>query len=411
MSSRSLSLPTIPNSLAGTSLNSHLDRDLRRGSRPLVDIIWNTTLVCPWDCAVCCVDAVHVTRRGSLVSIRSRGLELSEYLIFDGSRGTIYDQAAAKRQADGHELSLSEKLRVLDHLVGFTPKIDISGGDPLAVSENFELLKEASRRFGRDQITLTATGAGLAHYSVDQVGPLIGEFNFTYDGTRERPSDLRPAAYAAGNLAFARRYAASGVRTRAECPLSQQNVDPVLLEKIYMDLHDAGIDKLLIMRLFPSGRGCQTASAAPDATGYLEAIATLRALEAKYGSPRIKLQCALRHLDSSVAAANPCDMVRESFGLMADGTLLASPWAVGPKGQPLDDVWVLGNLAREPLATILASERVKRLLNRLDDNWGHCKLHAYVNGAHEDPIERILGATDPMYNNRSYEQAALQEAK
>lgn len=376
----------------------------REGERQPIDIVWNTTLVCPWDCAVCCVDAVHVTKREGQVVLRSLGLQLSESIPVDPARGSIYDQAAHHRQKHGQELTFAEKIQVLGHLDGYTPKIDISGGDPLAVWENYDLLKVASQRFGRAQITLTATGAGLARYTPQDIAPYIGEFNFTVDGTKDHPTDLRPAAYAAANLQRAKQYAMHGVATRAECPLSKQNVDPTVLEQIYVGLHDAGIDKLLVMRLFPSGRGCNVAAATPTVKQHVRAIDHLRTLEARYKRPRVKLQCALRHLENRLASQNPCDMVRESFGLMPDGTLLASPWAVGPKGAPLDDVWVLGNLARQPMTEILQSERAKRFLDRLDDNWGHCKLHAYVNGVHPDRFERMFEASDPLYRSLAQQE-------
>lgn len=362
-----------------------------------VDIVWNTTLVCPWDCSCCCVDAVYVSKQGSRVILRSRGLELSESIPFDDTRGTIFDQAASKRQRDGRELTLAQKLRVLDHFDGFDPKLDISGGDPLSIAENYELLKSASTRFGRRRITLTATGAGLSRYRPDEVGPLIGELNFTYDGTRANPTDLRPAKYAEGNLARAKQFASLGVATRAECPLSTQNANGTMLDEIYLNLHDAGIDTLLVMRLFPSGRGCNVAAATPSPSQHRAAIARLRNIEARYGRPRLKLQCALRFMDDSTVADNPCDLLRESFGLMADGTLLASPWAIGPTGRPLDDVWVLGNLAEHSLAHILESERAERFYARLDENFGHCKLHAFVNSPKRDPLERIFDGSDPLY--------------
>jgi MoaA/NifB/PqqE/SkfB family radical SAM enzyme len=401
----SISLPTIQSFTGRTASGSCgggiLDCLLHRA----VDIIWNTTLVCGFDCACCCVDAVHARKQGGRVVLRSRGLELEQSFPFDATRGTVFDQAALKRQEDGDELSFSQKMQVLTHLDGFVPKIDVSGGDPLSVTENYELLKEASRRFGRSQITLTATGAGLARYAPTEVSEFIGELNFTYDGTRDRPTDLRPATYASGNLAQAKQYAALGVATRAECPLSTQNCDASLLTQIYHDLHEAGIDKLLVMRLFPSGRGCQVAAATPTDAQHREAIDCLRNLEARYTTPKVKLQCALRHLDAPEAAVNPCDMVRESFGLMADGTLLASPWAVGPKGGPLHDVWVLGNLARTPLVDILRSERVMRFANRLDENRGHCKFQAFVSSTQEHPFDRMFDHSDPLYTS-----AVLQEA-
>lgn len=396
--SRSLRLPTFSTADSGAAPITQ-----KRGR--VVDIIWNATLICPWDCAVCCVDAVHVKRQATFVTLRSRGLELTERIPFDPTQGTIYDQAAAKRQRDGRELTLQQKLRVLDHLDGFAPKIDISGGDPLAVSENLELLRATSRRFGPKRVTLTATGAGLSRHAPEKIAPYIGELNFTYDGTRERPTDLRPASYAAGNLAMAKRYAALGIATRAECPLSTQNADLGLLEQIYTDLHRAGIDKLLVMRLFPSGRGCNVTLSTPSVAQHIEAIAHLRTLEARFGSPKVKLQCALKHLDGGLALNNPCDMVHESFGLMADGTLLASPWAIGPKGEPLSDAWVLGNLAQQTMAEILSSDRVKRMAKLLDNNWGHCKFLAYSNGDHPDPFERIFGNTDPMYTAHLMKEA------
>ncbi|MFO1078013.1 MAG: hypothetical protein U1E73_09865 [Planctomycetota bacterium] len=187
------------------------------------------------------------------------------------------------------------------------------------------------------------------------------------------------------------------MKTRAECPLTQHNIQPAILTQIYLDLHSAGIDKLLVMRLFPSGRGAGIAASVPSAQQYREAIALLRALQDTHGFPKIKLQCALKHIEGTAGGENPCDMVRESFGLMASGLLLASPWAIGPHGSPLDDAWVLGNLATTHLSQILTSERAQRFANRLDENLGHCKLHAFVNAANADPIERMLAKADPLY--------------
>ena len=39
-----------------------------------IDIIWNLTRVCPWDCKVCYVDAAHVAIKNDLIVIRSSGL-------------------------------------------------------------------------------------------------------------------------------------------------------------------------------------------------------------------------------------------------------------------------------------------------------------------------------------------------
>lgn len=48
-----------------------------------VDLIYNTTLVCPWDCAVCCVDAILVKKIGHELKIRSHGLDKTETFPLD----------------------------------------------------------------------------------------------------------------------------------------------------------------------------------------------------------------------------------------------------------------------------------------------------------------------------------------
>lgn len=369
--------------------------------RRKVDIIWNTTRVCPWDCAICCVDAVHVTRIKELVQIRSRALKVVEGVKRRVDVPSIYDQAAAHLQAQGLELNLEGKFAVLDHLEGFQVKIDISGGDPLAVTENFSLLQEASRRLGREQVTLTTTGAGLVagHYPVSKISPLIGELNFTYDSVLTRGNLNRPDGYAVGNLRKATQFARAGVRTRAECPLTTENIGDDNLRQLYLNLHNAGIHKLLLMRLFAVGRGTFDPAAVPSAEQYRRAIAVFREMEAIYKSPVLKMQCALKHFEAPAAGVNPCDLVRESYGLMADGTLLASPWAVGGEGKPLHEVFVLGNLARTHLREILESSRVREYERRQDENFGHCKIQAFLASKKGNSFERIFDKADPLYVN------------
>jgi hypothetical protein len=122
-------------------------------------------------------------------------------------------------------------------------------------------------------------------------------------------------------------------------------------------------------------------------------------MEAKYGGPVVKVQCALKFFDTPGLGTNPCDMVHESFGLQPDGTLLASPWAVGPHGSPLHDVWVLGNLATTPMTEILRSEKVTGIENRLDENFGHCKIHAFLASRRAAAEDRILDRADPLYDD------------
>ena len=364
-----------------------------------VDIIYNTTLVCPWDCDICCVDAVHVKKDGKDVVLRSHGLIESEILERPDNKTSVYDVAAQHRQKMGLELDLAGKKTVIDHLAGFDAKLDISGGDALSVTENMELLKYASSKLGRFNVTLTVTGAGSSRYSAHSIAPHVGEFNFTFDAERLDDVALRPSGYASGNLKKATKFAKLGVPTRAEVPLTKAILNQDHLHRLYMTLHQAGIDKLLLMRLFPVGRGSLHQDEVPSVQEYRRTIKCLEALERIHGRPEIRLQCALKHLDNRLASdgGNPCDLVRESYGLMADGTLLASPWAINGVGRPLGEEWVLGNLAEASLEEILSGDHVKTFARRGDENHGHCKIFAYLYSQLLDPLDRIFDLSDPLY--------------
>lgn len=383
-----------------------VDREERKGR--FVDIIWNVTLVCPWDCDICCVDAVHVVKKRQIIQLRSQGLTRIDEIAHQPGKGSIFDQAMMHRQQEGKELRFEQKLQILQHLDGFQPKIDFSGGDPLSVSENYKVMQIASQRFGKEAITLTATGAGLARYVVEDIAPFIGELNFTYDNPLADGYQCRPAGYADGNLRKAAKFAQAGVKTRGECPLTVHNAQDETLRRIYLNLHDAGIDKLLLMRLFPSGRGVFRPEDAPTPALYRRSIDLLREMEAQYKYPQLKLQCALKFFDRKDLAENPCDLLRESFGLMTDGTLLTSPWAVGGHGRPIDDAWVLGNLAQTPLQEILETAKAKEYEKRLDENFGNCKIFSFLHSKRDKPLDRIFDTADPLYSpaHRPEEKAA-----
>ncbi len=361
---------------------------------PKVDLIWNMTLVCPYDCAVCCVDAVHVQRRAGRIELRSEAGSRS--IARDPSAGSIFEQAGRFRQRQGLELALARKLRILDHLEGFSPRLDFSGGDVLVMAENLEVIREAARRFGRDAITVTATGAGVSKASMAALPAIVGHFNFTFDGTGDSAGN-RPRGYASSNLRAGKRLAAAGVAVRAELPLTRANATMGELTRIYETLRENEVDQILTMRLFPVGRGAGRLDQVPTPREYLAAIACLRELELRHGRPKVRLQCALRHLEASSGVENPCNAVTESFGIGPDGTLLRSAWAIDRRGKPLDPSWILGNVAERPLKHILATDRVHEMRERADENFGHCKVFAFLNGTSRDPAERFYERADPLH--------------
>jgi MoaA/NifB/PqqE/SkfB family radical SAM enzyme len=367
--------------------------------RRKVDIIFNLTLVCQWDCEVCCVDAIHVQRKNGHAVLRSEGLTKETRIPIKPGDDNVYELAYRHRAAQGLELTFEHKKRAIDNLEGFDARVDISGGDALLLRDNFQILKYASERLGKSNVSLTATGAGSSHYSATQLAPLVDEYNFTFDAESAFDVANRPSGYALGNLKKAEAFVKLGAKTRAELPLTKSIMSEDHLARVYKLLHQKGIGKLLLMRLFPVGRGSGLPQEIPSPADYRRTIEAMRRLEAVYKTPVLKLQCALKHLTGEPLANNfnPCDLVHESFGLMADGTLLASPWAINGRGRPLDPVWILGNLAQTPLGEILASEKALEYKRRADENFGHCKIFSYLHGTSPRKMDRLFENADPLY--------------
>ncbi len=377
------------------------------------DFIWNITLVCPWNCEFCCTDAVHVTKVNGKSVIYEKGLtdiieieNTSNYeenfmfqkILSDGLKITKYDLALIDRQKRNVEILYDEKLTLLDNLGKTKVCIDFAGGDPLSCYENFLIIKAASEKFGKESVSITSTGFSISRYGVETVANIIGEFEFTFDENSHKPPTHRPDGYNVSNLKFAKMFAQHGVKTKAQLPIHEGNISANVIESIYLSLAEANIDELLLMRTFPVGRGMafilQHGMYIQD--DYRKVIEIYRSLENKRGGPRVRLQCALKHLENTNFEKNPCDLMRESYGINAKGNLLLSAWATDSQGDPLSDDFVLGNLHQMSFKEILGTQKAKRYFAKLDDNFGHCKIFAYImsaTGTEKDIFEK----NDPLY--------------
>jgi len=278
-----------------------------------LDIIWNMSLICPWDCSICCVDAVNVKYKDDKIKIFSEGLTREETVDRDRSLG-VYDQALKIRQEKELELSLEEKLQVLDNLEGVDFEIDFSGGDPLVCSENLEVIRYAANKYERENFAITTTGVGLSKIKAEQLIPYISKLEFTYDNAEEKFDPIRPQGYNNSNLKKASLLNRGGIKVKALMPLSKRNISPRILRLLYENLHVAGIREVELMRYFPVGRGLGKNEEMPSREEYEMAIEIFYEMERRYNLPKVKLQCALKCLYNT-SNENPCNLYRESFGI------------------------------------------------------------------------------------------------
>lgn len=370
-----------------------------------LDIIWNITLVCPWDCEFCCTDAVHVSKKfgeiiateHSLTSERVVDTRLSE--LFKEKYPTVeptqFDLALLDRQLREVEPNLENKLQILKNLEGYDVSIDFAGGDPLSCYENYLVIKEASKLFGADNISITSTGYSIKRYELSELAEYIGEYEFTYDESHTTTPCTRPNGYNGSNIKIAERFAQIGIRTKAQLPLHVGNIESININKIYAELDSRGIDELLLMRTFPVGRGIKYSQKHNlDREALRHAINKFTELS-EQGRTKVRLQCALKHLTNSNLVLNPCDMMRESFGINYKGELLLSAWANNSVGLPLGDEFVIGSLVTDSFLELSISPNFQELERKMNENFGHCKIFSYMYGG--KTRDSLFKTTDPLY--------------
>lgn len=282
-----------------------------------IPLIWNITQACPWNCSFCCINAYYLP-------------------VFSEAVGSELEGIKKKKI----ELSLEDKLRIVDNLDMPNFDIDVSGGEPLLFSENVGIIERLSKKFGRNNISITTTGRGLALVDKDTLKEIVGEVGFTYDFPYE-PNSLRPKGYNSSNLEQIKQVVKiGGMRTMAQIPLTKLNVDEGIIRDVYRNLSHAKVERLHLMKFFPVGRGAHRLDLSLTDQEYQTAIKMYKKMESPEG-PRVYVQTALRDSDKNSS----------HFNITFRGLLLSDPWAYNHHGEPLDE-FILSDLRYQKFSEI-----------------------------------------------------------
>lgn len=281
-------------------------------------VIWNITNKCPYSCSFCCLDANSPTK----------------------------------------DISLEEKLAVIENIDVLNVSLDISGGDPLMFDENLELIRRISKKLGKDSISITSTGKGLERINLEDLSSHVCEVGFTYDFPHE-PSPDRPLGYNSHNLELAREVKKAGIRTMAQVPLIRSNFSKEIIEEIYKNLYEIGADKLLIMRFSESGRGISRKELSLNQNEIDQSLGHYRQLEKEYGTPKIRTTPSVK--------GKFLGKILTSLNISNNGLLLSNPWSYTSGGVP-EDYAVLGDLTNEKFSNMAGRNVYQRFLIQLRRN-------------------------------------------
>lgn len=287
-----------------------------------LDVIWNLTRQCNWNCSDCCMNSI---KNNSLT-------DLKPYL-----------------QASGKELCKSEKLKTLKDLTNNNCSIDFSGGNPILCKEDREIINEALKLLSCKKICVSIPGCNLTY---DRINTLkgVGKIHITVD---ELPynskNNSKPFGFNELAAKTIEKCIALGKDVRVVTVL-KRNTNFSSLSNIYEYLCKIGIREWQLLQLYPVGRAADKWSDTIDVEQQQSFINFLKTLR---GSTEVKFQHSFKGIFENII----CPSIKGSIGILPDGNVVACPWGLNSNGEPIDENFVLGKIPEQKIADILASER------------------------------------------------------
>lgn len=312
-----------------------------------MDVIWNLTKACPWDCAICSVPALHVC---------------------DTTAEYIY----SKQKEKGKELTLAEKFTVLKSLADRNFEIDFSGGDPLYYDEDFRVIEQATRWLPARKIGVSMTGSKITDAKLKPLKE-VSVVEFTLDNLPERENPFRPRGYNLASMIAMKKCVTVGIKTRAVTVLYSTTILKENLESVYYWLCENNITEWELLRFYPVGKGAKLLRITPSDSEYLSAMDFLRKL---HGFTRIFFQHSLKILEGTIR----CPAAIEAIGILPGGEVTACAWAMNNDTLPFKEFY-LGKLPEDDLDEIIdRAQKIPEYSKRAK----FCRVIAYLNQKYKE---------------------------
>lgn len=296
-------------------------------------IVWNLTRRCAWDCEFCCVGAI----------------KLSKCINTNGNKEQFND-----------ELNFNEKLQILHKLDHEKYCIDFSGGEIFIDKSNVDLIIAASQLFGKENVSLSSSGAYLTDEIIEILRSTINDIELTLDTHPDQNYSLRPSGYHNCAARAIKKLKNSGITVGVQTVLTKNNIDFDSLINLYNWLESNNVDKWSLLRFFPSGRGAQKFdNLVPSHKDYCDTIEMIKSFSAN-SRMDVHFQYLLPNHEGYT---NECRCVKKSLGILPNGNVTSCFWAIDQNMSPIDNKFLLGNLHESNFDEIMNSDNAKYWLN------------------------------------------------
>ncbi|MCX6803504.1 MAG: radical SAM protein [Candidatus Diapherotrites archaeon] len=314
-----------------------------------MEICWNLVHCCPFSCKICMVNPATVNNANK-------------------------DLLNSKLQKSGQCLNHKEKLEVLaDIAKSFKEiKLDFSGGDPLLLKKDLEVIKLASDYFGAKNIELSVTGACITEELLDFLKDKVSEIDFTLDTLYPRLESTREAEYSKASIRAIKLTCSKNIPVTVATVLKKDNLSKENINELYKFLEENSVQNWFLLRFRPVGRGAKFKFLEPSENEYKAVLEYCLKL-GKEGSVKVTLHHTFYDLMGIEKKDRACKIGNKLI-ILADGTVLSCGWAFNSLGRPLNDEFALGKLPEDKLKDILNSVKINSI-----KKYPACRVDYFLN--------------------------------
>lgn len=268
-----------------------------------------------------------------------------------------------------------DKNLILQSILSFGKEnvnIDFSGGDPLFLDKDIEIVKKASEILGRDNISISSTGLSLSKLSDEELILLSSSYDMTYDFPKQYSEyDIRDKRYNSLNYEQCKRLKKLGLNVDIFIPV--RNIDEVYFEQLAKDIWEINPTSVKLLKCMPLNNHFDT-----SAIDNSILVSLFKKYLEKFGyKGSVSINCALKE---DFKIDNGCNMLTErKVGLDQFGNLYTCIWASDLLIEKNDNPFYLGNLTEYSLLEILSSLELKGQLDKINQNRNKCYVLKFYN--------------------------------
>jgi MoaA/NifB/PqqE/SkfB family radical SAM enzyme len=260
----------------------------------------------------------------------------------------------ASKRGHSHELSFSEKLKVVQELRNVDCRVDLSGGEIMFDRDShLPLISELSKALGKDRVGISCSGAFINDRVADVLAEYVSDVEMTMDASPNVDFPNRPELYHTTAGKASDLLVSKGVKVGIQTVLTRTHLEnPDILSELYIWLREHKVSEWSLRRYFPTGRGSNFPQLELSESENRNLVNYAKILCGISEEPKLDIHYLLPGTEKDTS----CRCVKKSIGILPNGDVTACFWGLSNASAINNNHYFLGNIVETPLNVILESK-------------------------------------------------------